>query len=107
MNRESQPDGQPADVATEREAHASRWLDSGEQRERWLAIQSRFVDEPRESVEKADALVADVLEDVTNRFAEQRSQLEGQWNSGTEVSTEDLRRAMQEYRTFFERLLAS
>jgi len=44
---------------------------------------------------------------VATRFAEQRKGLEGQWQEGGEASTEDLRKAMQQYRSFFERLLAA
>jgi hypothetical protein len=37
--------------------------------------------------------------------AEERSKLEGQWGHGDNVSTEDLRVALQRYRAFFDRLL--
>jgi hypothetical protein len=39
-------------------------------------------------------------------FAEERSRLEKQWDRGDKVSTEDLRVALQRYRTFFHRLLS-
>ena len=39
-------------------------------------------------------------------FAEERSKLEKQWDRGDTVSTEDLRVALQRYRTFFHRLLS-
>ena len=39
-------------------------------------------------------------------FAEERSKLEHQWDRGDNVSTEDLRIALQRYRSFFHRLLA-
>jgi hypothetical protein len=39
-------------------------------------------------------------------FASERSQLESQWDKGDEVSTEDLRIALQRYRSFFGRLLS-
>jgi hypothetical protein len=74
---------------------------------RWQEIQTRFVDEPQESVKHADALVADVIQKLAQGFAEQRDELEGKWHSGTEVNTEDLRQALQQYRTFFNRLLAA
>ena len=38
-------------------------------------------------------------------FAEERSRLEQQWDRGDNVSTEDLRIALQRYRSFFQRLL--
>jgi len=76
-------------------------------RERWEQVQSRFVDDPRAAVAEADALVSDVTQSLTNRFAEQRSGLERQWSQGEDVETEDLRQTMQRYRTLFERLLAA
>ena len=74
-------------------------------RTRWTEIQTGFVDEPRRSVEQADALVAEVIKRLANGFAEERSKLEGQWGRGDDVSTEDLRVALRRYRSFFDRLL--
>ena len=74
-------------------------------RTRWLAIQSKFVDDPRDSVKQADDLVADIIKNVTMNFADRRISLEKQWNSGENVSTEDMRVALKRYRSFFERLL--
>jgi len=39
-------------------------------------------------------------------FADERSNLEKQWDRGDNVSTEDLRIALQRYRAFFHRLLS-
>jgi hypothetical protein len=39
-------------------------------------------------------------------FAEERSKLEQQWDRGDNVSTEDLRIALQRYRSCFHRLLS-
>jgi hypothetical protein len=74
-------------------------------RAQWLNIQSKFVDNPRESVREADELVASVLKSVTMSFHNRRSSLEKQWNSGGNISTEDLRLALKRYRSFFDRLL--
>jgi hypothetical protein len=74
-------------------------------RSRWLAIQSKFVDDPRDSVKQADELVADIIKDVTMNFAYRRIGLEKQWNSGENISTEDMRVTLKRYRSFFERLL--
>jgi hypothetical protein len=78
-----------------------------ELRDRWGAIQTGFVDEPRHAVEEADALVADLMTRLAQSFSEERKGLEGQWDRGDDVSTEDLRVALQRYRTFFDRLLAA
>jgi hypothetical protein len=72
---------------------------------RWTDIQTGFVDEPRRAVEQADALVAEVIKRLASSFAEARAELEGQWGRGDNVSTEDLRVALQRYRAFFDRLL--
>jgi hypothetical protein len=74
-------------------------------RSRWLAIQSKFVDDPGDSVKQADDLVADVIKNVTMNFANRRVSLEKQWNGGDNTSTEDLRVALKQYRSFFDRLL--
>lgn len=76
-------------------------------RERWRDIQATFVDAPQESVREADGLVAEIIQTLATSFADQRKGLEDQWSRGGEVSTEDLRRALQQYRSFFERLLAA
>ena len=39
-------------------------------------------------------------------FADERRKLERHWESGDQVSTEDLRVALQRYRSFFGRLLS-
>jgi len=75
-------------------------------RTRWSEIQTGFVDEPRRAVEDADALVAAAMQRLAEIFASERSELEGQWDRGDNVSTEDLRIALQRYRSFFGRLLS-
>jgi hypothetical protein len=77
----------------------------GEFRSRWSNIQTGFVDEPRRTVEDADKLVASVMQRLAEGFANERSGLEKQWDQGDNVSTEDLRVALQRYRSFFDRLL--
>ena len=64
-----------------------------------------FVDEPRFSVQQADALVAEVITKITDAIANEYSSLDGQWNKSEEVSTEDLRQILKQYRTFFNRLV--
>jgi hypothetical protein len=81
--------------------------DETDLRGRWDEIQTRFVDDPRRAVEDADALVAGVMKTLAEGFAQAREQLEGQWSRGEDVSTEDLRVALQRYRSFFQRLLSA
>jgi len=74
---------------------------------RWHELQAGFVDQPRESVEQADALVADLMRRLAAGFANERQGLEAQWDRGDDVSTEDLRVALTRYRSFFDRLLSA
>ena len=71
----------------------------------WTKIQAAFVDEPRKAVEQADKLVAEIIQHLAKSFADERKKLEGQWSRGDQVSTEDLRVALQRYRQFFQSLL--
>ena len=77
-----------------------------ELRSRWTEVQTAFVDEPRRAVEQADGLVASAMKRLAEVFADERSKLEKQWDRGDDVSTEDLRIALQRYRSFFQRLLS-
>jgi hypothetical protein len=79
---------------------------TNELRSRWDAIQVGFVDEPRRAVELADNLVAGTMKRLAEIFTDERSKLEGQWDQGENVSTEDLRLALRHYRSFFSRLLS-
>lgn len=101
-----------ADAATaEVEHHASAddvlfsADDLADLRARWAGVQAAFVDDPRDCVQKADALVSDLVEQLTTEFSQARSRLEEQWSRGERASTEDLRLALMHYREFFERLL--
>lgn len=74
-------------------------------RSRWSSIQTAFVDEPRQAVEDADSLVKSLLKQLAEGFTKERDRLAKQWDRGDNVSTEDLRVALQRYRSFFDRLL--
>jgi hypothetical protein len=77
-----------------------------ELRTRWSSIQTNFVDQPRKAVEDADSLVVGALKQIQESFAVQRANLEKKWRHGDDVSTEDLRVALQHYRAFFDRLMS-
>jgi len=96
----------PADVGAPHDAPLLAGEVVNELRTRWTDIQAGFVDEPRRAVEQADALVAEAIKRLAETFANERNQLEGQWDRGGDVSTEDLRQALQRYRSFFSRLLS-
>jgi hypothetical protein len=107
----TEPAGETADpirsgtqASTDRPLFAESEL--AELRARWDNVQTGFVDDPKDCVQKADGLVSDVVEHLTRGFTEARSRLEQHWGRGEEASTEDLRVALKRYREFFDRLLA-
>jgi hypothetical protein len=75
--------------------------------ESWTSIQAAFVDDPRDAVKEADTLVAELMQRLAETFSAERSRLESQWDNDEDVSTEDLRVALQRYRSFFDRLLSA
>jgi hypothetical protein len=81
-------------------------MDQDQMWQRWREIQSAFVDDPRNAVTQAHALVSGEIDRVVQQLQEQRSQLERGWSNGDNTSTEDLRRGLQGYREFLGRLLS-
>ena len=74
---------------------------------RWSDVQARFVDDPQAAVRDGDGLVGEVMQAVAQRFSQHKQELEEQWTRGEKPGTEELRLALQQYRSFFERLLAT
>lgn len=101
---------QATPIAAQPESNARAMLLPNEHadhlRHDWTEIQSAFVDAPRDAVQRADALVANTMKHLAEVFAAERRTLEQQWDRGDNVTTEDLRIALQRYRTFFDRLLS-
>ncbi len=81
--------------------------DAAELARRWDDIQAGFVDQPRQAVSDADALVAELIQRLTRMFAGEHARLEAELDSDDLASTEDLRVGLQRYRDFFHRLLAT
>ena len=94
--------------------------------EEWRTVQTRFVDEPRAAVVDADHLVVAVMRDrgyPMENFEQRTADISpdhpdvvedyraahgiAQRSERGEVSTEDLRQAMQHYRTLFNDLLGT
>jgi hypothetical protein len=75
-------------------------------RSQWDRVQIGFVDDPRQAVRQADELVAQVMANLAETFARERSQLEGYVSGNEAASTENLRVALRRYRSFFQRLLS-
>jgi hypothetical protein len=107
----SEPGAESEPEVTGEKEDAREPLLPGDQSDRfttqWQEIQASFVDRPRESVEQADALVADLMQRLAASFSTERENLEAQWDRGDDVSTEDLRVALTRYRSFFDRLLSA
>jgi hypothetical protein len=96
----------PAAVTADQPTPLFPDLESADFRRHWTEVQTSFVDEPRRAVQQADELVAGVMKLLAETFAREREGLEHQWDRGEDVTTEDLRIAMQRYRSFFDRLLS-
>ncbi|MFE4335922.1 hypothetical protein ACFRQM_43100 [Streptomyces sp. NPDC056831] len=94
-----------AELAEEKEPLLGK--EQEEFRARWQKIQGEFVDDPKNAVNAADQLVAETMQALATTFSEHKRGLEGQWHRGEEVATEDLRLALQQYRSFFNRLLST
>ncbi|MFD3546315.1 hypothetical protein ACFWUW_12005 [Streptomyces sp. NPDC058655] len=93
--REATTDSEPLLGAAQAEGYRTTWSE----------IQGRFVDDPREAVRSADTLVAEVMQAFAGTLSEHRNGLEKQWDRGEQVATEDLRLALQAYRSLINRLL--
>ncbi len=77
----------------------------GELQSRWKAIQVQFVDEPCSAVEQAEAFVAETSERVKQMLVDKQKVLGQQWLNHDEVTTEELRVIMQDYRTLLNQML--
>jgi hypothetical protein len=106
QDRDGVPGAAPAAPAEEGAAPLFAAGDAERYRARWSEIQTGFVDDPRQAVEQADGLVAEVIQRLAEGFADERSKLEQQWSRGEGVDTEGLRVGLRRYRSFFDRLLS-
>ncbi|MFE6746107.1 hypothetical protein ACFVGM_09665 [Kitasatospora purpeofusca] len=79
-------------------------------RAEWHCVQAGFVDDPRQSVQQADALVEKSVGLLAEAVTERRHRLRGAEaapDGAPAASTEDLRLALREYRSLLDRLLAT
>ncbi|MEV7013931.1 hypothetical protein [Streptosporangium sp. NPDC051022] len=79
--------------------------DSEEVRRRWQEVQASFVDDPRDSVERADSLVTEITDSLRAALEARTSGLQDRWKNGDRHDTEDLRTALRDYRALLEQLL--
>jgi hypothetical protein len=75
---------------------------TGSYEDRWGAIQAGFIDDPHRTVESASALVAEIWDEIARAIADERAGIDDRWRT-TETTTDDLRVAMQGYRTLYAR----
>lgn len=76
-------------------------------RERWDALQGRFVDDPSGSTHLADELLRDTRDRIARRWEQRHRELTDRWEDRDDLTTEDLRTTLRGYRDAFEQLLSS
>ncbi len=69
----------------------------------WNEIQAMFVDDPRASIERAAGLVDDRVEELIQSLRGRQLSMQSAWQA-THAGTEELRVALQHYRTFWNSL---
>jgi hypothetical protein len=69
----------------------------------WNEVQAMFVDDPRASIERAAGLVDDRVEQLIQSLRGQQHSMQSAWQANY-AGTEELRVALQHYRTFWNSL---
>ena len=77
--------------------------DPAEVQARWRDLQTSFVDDPGDAVQRAEGLVDEVVEALTSSLTARTGELRDRWKGAGD--TEQLRLALREYRVVLERLL--
>lgn len=72
--------------------------------QQWPAIQALFVDDPKGSVQRAAAAADEVASAFVASLQREQAALRMSWENGSDITTEDLRTALQQYRAFCGRL---
>jgi hypothetical protein len=86
-------------------AGAALVTDADGYRASWVRIQSGFVDDPRGSVTEAAELITQITSTLVSAVQERERTLRGAWDGRGDADTENLRNALRDYRSFFERLI--
>ncbi|MFJ9776099.1 hypothetical protein ACIRVF_33495 [Kitasatospora sp. NPDC101157] len=79
-------------------------------RAEWHSVQAGFVDDPRQAVQQADALIEKSVGLLAEAVTERRHRLRGAEaapDGAPAASTEDLRLTLREYRSLLDRLLGT
>jgi hypothetical protein len=69
----------------------------------WNEVQAMFVDDPRASIEQAADLVDNRVEALIHAYRERQRSMQSAWQAD-DAGTEELRVALQHYRTFWNSL---
>jgi len=94
-------------VASQRTDRSNLFEDEEAERFRaqWREVQARFVDEPQSAVREADSLLSSMMDELRSHIDSHKKSLDGEWNRDTK-DTEELRVAMQRYRSLFDQILS-
>jgi hypothetical protein len=104
---QGRPPAEPAPQPLERlieTAEANRLKD------RWSEVQSGFIDDPPETVRRADELAAEIVNALGQALAERKRSLDDRWRDDKDdqqPDTEHLRLTLRAYREFVDRMLAA
>jgi hypothetical protein len=72
---------------------------------RWTSIQIQFVEDPCSAIEQGEAIVAETIERVTQMITEQQQSLGHKWLNHDDITTEELRLTLLDYRSLMNHLL--
>jgi hypothetical protein len=103
VRREGEAQTSPGGVAVAEEPTGFSDEESRTFQERWDSIQGTFIDDPHAATEKADALVGEVMERLTQLRNDYLRDLREAIGDGSD--TEAMRVALTRYRAFFQMLV--
>lgn len=89
-------------------AAESPWFNSEELDElhsRWTTIQIQFVEDPCSAVEQSETMVAETIERVKQMISDKQQAVSEQWLSHDDITTEELRATLLNYRSLLNSLL--
>jgi len=103
-NSAGSPSMVSADISVPEPAAESRLAGNGARAHGpWNEIQAMFVDDPRASIEQAAGLVDDRVEALIQSVRERQRSMQSAWQAD-DAGTEELRVALQHYRSFWNSL---
>ena len=77
------------------------WPEMGTYRRRFEELQSQFIEEPKETVKKAESLVEEAVEKMVSSLHDRVNHIHSELGDGTD-DTERLRMAMRRYRQLID-----